>query len=55
MTTATMNATTVDLGDYTITESAGTLRIAYQGTNKFKLDSSGNLTVTGNITAFGSI
>ena len=55
MTTATMNATTVDLGDYTITESAGTLRIAYQGTNKFKLDSSGNLTVTGNVTAYGSI
>jgi hypothetical protein len=54
-TLGTLNATTVDLGDYTITESAGTLRIAYQGTNKFKLDSSGNLTVTGNITAFGSI
>src|SRR5210317_1167591 len=54
-TLGTLNATTVDLGDYTITEAAGTLRIAYQGTNKFKLDSSGNLTVTGNITAFGSI
>ena len=54
-TLGTLNVTTVDLGDYTITESAGTLRIAYQGTNKFKLDSSGNLTVTGNVTAYGSI
>lgn len=54
-TVTTMNATTVDLGDYTITESSSELRIAYQGTNKFKLDASGNLTVVGNITAYGSI
>ena len=54
-TVTTMNATTVDLGDYTITETSSELRIAYQGTNKFKLDASGNLTVVGNITAYGSI
>ena len=54
-TVTTMNATTVDLGDYTITETSSELRIAYQGTNKFKLDASGNLTVVGNITGYGSI
>ena len=47
--------TTVDLGDWTITESAGVLYFAKSGVNKMKIDASGNLTVTGDITAFGSI
>jgi hypothetical protein len=57
-TTATMttaNITTVDLGDWTITEASGTLYFAHTGTNKMKLDSSGNLIVVGDITAFGTI
>jgi len=28
---------------------------AYNGTDKMKLDSSGNLTVVGNITAYGTV
>lgn len=47
--TGTLNATTVDFGDWTITESGGSLYFAYSGTNKFKLDSSGTLSVTNDI------
>ncbi len=50
-----VQATTIDLGDWTITESSNTLFFATGGTNKMKLDSSGNLTVVGNVTAYGSI
>ena len=45
----------IDFGDWTITESSGVLKFATGGTNKMKLDASGNLTVVGNITAYGSI
>ena len=51
----TANVTTVDLGDWTITENTGTLYFATGGTNKMKLDASGNLTVVGDITAFGTV
>lgn len=47
--TGTLNATTIDFGDWTITESGGSLFFAYSGTNKFKLDSSGTLSVTNDI------
>lgn len=52
---STLNATTVDLGDWTITESAGVLYFATLGVNKMKLDASGNLTVTGDVTAAGTV
>ena len=52
---STLNATTVDLGDWTVTESAGVLYFATGGTNKMKLDASGNLTVVGNVTAYGTV
>lgn len=52
---STLNAGTVDLGDWTITESGGTLYFATGGANKMKLDASGNLTVTGNVTGFGTV
>lgn len=55
LTSTTANITTVDLGDWTITESAGVLYLATGGTNKMKLDASGNLTVTGDVTAFGTV
>lgn len=58
ITTATIttgNITTVDFGDWTITESSGSLYFATGGTNKMKLDASGNLTVTGDVTAYGTI
>lgn len=52
---STLNATTVDLGAWTVTESAGVLYFASNGSNKMKLDSSGNLTVVGNVTAYGTV
>ena len=52
---STLNATTVDLGNWTVTESGGVLFFATGGTNKMKLDASGNLTVVGNVTAYGSM
>lgn len=48
------NATTVDLGDWTITESSGTLQFAYQGTVRMSLSSAGALIAEDDITAFGS-
>ena len=52
--TSTLNVTTVDLGGWTITETAGVL-IFNNGSNRMKLDASGNLTVTGNVTAYGTV
>lgn len=53
--TGTLNATTVDLGNWTVTESGGVLFFATGGTNKAKLDASGNFTCVGDVTAFGSV
>jgi hypothetical protein len=50
-----VQATTIDLGNWTITESGGVLYFATSAVNKMKLDASGNLTVVGNITAYGTI
>jgi streptogramin lyase len=50
-----VQATTVDLGNWTVTESSGVLYFATGGTNKMKLDASGNLTVVGDISAYGTI
>ena len=41
--------------DWTFTESSGTLIISSGGVAKAKLDTSGNLTVIGNVTAYGTI
>jgi len=54
LTSTTVNATTVDLGDWTITQSGSSLKFAYNGTNRFSLSSSGALTVEDNVTAYGS-
>lgn len=40
---------------WTITQNGTNLIFDYNGTDKMKLDTSGNLTVVGNVTAFGSI
>jgi len=45
----------VNFGDWSITESANTLYFALNGVNKMKLDSSGNLTCVGTVTASGTI
>ena len=50
VTATNVNATTVDLGDWTITEASGSLLFANQGVTKMKLDSMGNLDVVGAIT-----
>lgn len=55
LTSTTANITTVDLGNWTVTESAGVLYFATSGVNKMKLDASGNLTVVGNVTAYGTM
>ena len=47
--------TTVVLNSWTITESGGVLYFATGGTNKMKLDASGNLTCVGDVTAFGTV
>lgn len=49
--------TTVRLatGGWTITQSGTNLIFDYNGSDKMKLDASGNLTVVGNVTAFGTI
>lgn len=40
---------------WTVTSSGTNLTFAYNGVNKMKLDSSGNITVTGNVTAYGTV
>ena len=50
-----ITAVSVDLGNWTITESGGVAYFATSGTNKMKLDASGNITAVGDITAFGTI
>ncbi len=51
----TLGINNVTFTNWTVTESAGVLKFATGGVNKMKLDASGNLTVAGNVTAFGSI
>ena len=40
--------------NWTVTQTGTTLKFAFDGTDRMKLDSAGNLTVEGNVTAFGS-
>jgi hypothetical protein len=42
------------LTNWSIVETAGVLYFKYSGVNKFRLDSSGNLIVTANVTAYGA-
>ena len=53
--TGTANVPTIDFGDWTITELAGVLHFAASGVVKMKLEASGDLTVVGDVTAFGTI
>lgn len=45
----------VEFSNWTITETSGVLYFATGGVNKMKLDASGNLTVTGNVTGYGTV
>lgn len=49
------NATNLVTSNWTVLESGGYLYFRYGGVNKMRLDSSGNMVVTGNVTAYGSI
>jgi hypothetical protein len=51
----TAEADTVDFGAWTITETSNILYFAYNGVNKMKLDSSGNITITGIMTESGTV
>jgi len=53
-TVTTLNAGTIDLGDWTITEVSGVLKFAYQGNQVVSVSSNGTITAEGNITAYGS-
>lgn len=55
ITAAAEDIPSISLTNWTITESGGVLYFATSGTNKAKLDASGNLTVTGNVTAYGTV
>ena len=46
---------TAGASDWAFTVTSNNLIISYGGTAKAKLDTSGNLTVIGNVTAYGSI
>lgn len=41
--------------NWTVTASGTDLTFAYDGVNKMRLDSSGNLTVVGDVTAYGTV
>lgn len=41
--------------NWTVTETGGVLYFATGGTNKMKLDASGNLTCVGDVTAYGTV
>jgi len=46
---------TVQIGSWTVYEDGSSLYFKYGSTIRMKLDSSGNLTVEGNVTAYGSL
>lgn len=49
-----VQANTLDLGNWTITEAGSELKFAYSGTPKFKITSSGAIVAENDVTAFGS-
>jgi len=58
LTTPTFASTITVTGgtqNWTAVASGTTLTFAYNGVNKMKLDSDGNITVTGNVTAYGTV
>lgn len=54
-TTSTASTAITNSGGWSVTPSGTTLYFNYNGTNVGKLDSSGNLTVAGNVTGYGTV
>lgn len=54
-TTVTASTTLAIGADWTVVQTSTDLIFKYSGVSKMKLDSSGNITVVGDITAFGTI
>jgi len=54
LTVPTLNATSVVIGAFTIQQTAGKLTFSVAGNPIGSLDTSGNFTVTGNVTGFGT-
>jgi hypothetical protein len=54
-TTATTAGAISVSGGWAVTPSGTNLYFAYNGVNKARLDSSGNFTVVGNVTAYGTV
>lgn len=52
---ATGSSSSLATTNWTVVESGGSLYFKYNTVNKMKLDSSGNITVVGNVTAYGTI
>ena len=50
-----VQASKIDLGDWEIEQSGTSLKFLTGGTCRMQLDSNGNLTVEGNITAYGAL
>jgi hypothetical protein len=53
--TGTLGVPTVDFGDWTVTESGGSLYFATLGVNKMKLTAAGDLEITGTLTQSATI
>lgn len=51
----TADVATVDLGDFTLTQTGTNLLIAYQGANILSISSTGAIVAEGDITAFGTV
>ena len=51
---STLNATSVDLGDWVIYQSGTSLKFSYAGTDRLSLSSAGALVVEDNVTAYGA-
>jgi hypothetical protein len=56
ITLGSVQATTHKIGsDWSVQVDGSTIKFYYQGSSRMKLDASGNLTVLGNVTAYGSV
>jgi hypothetical protein len=52
---AAITANNLNTANWTIKEYSGNLYFQYNGSNRAKLDTAGNFTVTGNVTGFGTL